>query len=307
MADEKLQGGGRNAGDFFFSSGILGEALQKQVCKARDIFFVIAQRRDVDGNHVEPVVKVFAKGAVFERGAQVAVGGGDQADVDLDGARSTQALEFALLQHAEKFDLDGGRHVSDFVEKERAFVGEFEFAGLAGGGSGERSFFVAEKFALQQILGDGGAVDFYKWTGSAARFFVDGAGDEIFANSALSAQENRGIGGRNALHGSENLLHFLADGDDVGMAVLLAERFTQRAVLLAQARVIKLLVHDHSHFGERERLEDVVAGSRFHRFDRGFNRTECGHDDNRQRGVLLLGSLQKFESADAGEFQIGEN
>src|SRR5271157_2673317 len=110
---------------------------------------MFAQGWDIDGDHVEPVVEVFAKGSFFERGAQVAVGGGDEAHVDLDGARATQTLEFALLQHAEKFDLDGGRYVSDLIEEERAFVGELEFAGLAGGGSGERSFFVAEKLALQ--------------------------------------------------------------------------------------------------------------------------------------------------------------
>ena len=50
-------------------------------------------------------------------------------------------------------------HVADFIEKQRALVGEFEFARLAGGGSGEGSFFVTEEFALQKIFGNGGAVD----------------------------------------------------------------------------------------------------------------------------------------------------
>src|ERR1035438_9198625 len=47
---------------------------------------------------------------------------------------ATLAFELPLLQHAQKLDLDGGRHVSDFIEEERALVGQFEFARLAGRG-----------------------------------------------------------------------------------------------------------------------------------------------------------------------------
>ena len=104
---------------------------------------MLEQRRVVDGNDVQALIQVFAEGAILEGGAQVAVGGGEQAHVDLDGAGAAEALEFALLQHAQEFDLGGGRHVADFVEEERALVGEFELAGLARGGAGEGSFFVA--------------------------------------------------------------------------------------------------------------------------------------------------------------------
>ena len=189
----------------------LAKRARNRFASPANIFFVVAQRRDIDRDHVKPVVKVFAKRSIFERGAQVAVGGSQKPNVDLDGARAAQALEFALLQHAEKFDLDGGRHVSDFIKEERAFVGEFEFARLAGGGSGERSFFVAEKFALQKIFRDGGAVDLDEGPGSAPRLFVDGAGNEVFAHSAFSAQQNGGVGGRNAFDGGQHFLHFGAD------------------------------------------------------------------------------------------------
>src|SRR5208282_6668539 len=113
-------------------------------------------------------------------------------------------------------------------KEERALVGEFEFAGLAGGGSGESSFFVAEKFALQKIFRNGGAVYLDKWTGSAARFFVDGAGDQVFANTAFSAQQDGGVGGCNPFDGGQHFLHFGTDRNDVGMAVLLSEGFAKR-------------------------------------------------------------------------------
>ncbi len=131
---------------------------------------------------------------------------------------------------------------------------------------------------------------------------MDGAGDEVFANPAFAAQQNGGVGGRDAFDGGEHLLHFGTDGDDIGVAVLLPKGFAKRPIFLAQAGVIELLVHHHAHLGEREWLEDVVAGAGFHGFNRCFNRPEGGHDDDGQRGILLLGVLQKFEPADAGEF-----
>ena len=91
------------------------------------------------------------------------------------------------------------------------------------------------------------------------------------------------------------------------MVVFLSEGFAERAILLAQAGVIELFLDHHPHFGERERFEDVVAGSSFHRLDRSLNRTECRHNHDRQSGILLLGGLQKFEPAHAGEFEVGKN
>src|SRR5208283_5405088 len=174
-----------------------------------------AQRRDIDRNHVEAVVEVLAKRSIFERGAQIAVGSGEKANVDFDGACAAEPLELALLQHAEKFDLDGGRHVSDFIEKERALIGKFEFARLAGGRSGKSSFFVTEKLALQQIFRNRGAVDLDERPGGAARFFVNGARNEVFAHSALAAQKNGGVGGRNPFNGGEHFLHFRTDRHNV--------------------------------------------------------------------------------------------
>jgi len=120
---------------------------------------------------------------------------------------------------------------------------------------------------------------------------VDGAGNQVFANSAFSAQQNGGVGGRNTFDGGQHFLHFGTDGDDVGMAVLLSEGLAKRAILLAQAGVIELLVHHHPHFGEGEGLEDVVAGAGFHGFDGGLDGAKRGHDDDGQRGIFPLGGL----------------
>ena len=263
------------------------EARQEKIGEVGNVFFVFAQRRDVDGHDIQPVVEILAKGAFFERGAQIAIGGGDQAHVHFDRARAAEPLEFALLQNAQQLHLRGRRNVADFIEKQRALVGQFEFSGLAGGRAGEGALFVAEEFAFQKIFGDRGAVDFDEGPGGAAGALVDACGDQILAHAAFAAEQNRGMRRRDALDQGQHFLHFRAVRDDVGILVALAQGFAQRAVFFAQAADIELLVHHHAHFREGKRLQHVIAGAGFHGFDGGFHGAEGGHDDHGQGGVAV--------------------
>ena len=94
--------------------------------------FALAQRRNIQRHHVEPVVQIFAESALLERRAQVLVGGGDHAHVDAARDVAAQALELALLQDAQQLHLDGGGHVADFIQEDRARIGLLELAGLGG-------------------------------------------------------------------------------------------------------------------------------------------------------------------------------
>ncbi len=90
----------------------------------RDIFAAAAQRRQVDGDDVEPVVEIFAEPAFAHRLAQVDIGGGDDADVDLDLLNAAKLHEAAVLQHAQDLCLRVHTHRADFVQEERAPVGD---------------------------------------------------------------------------------------------------------------------------------------------------------------------------------------
>src|SRR5437773_955724 len=206
-----------------------------------NILLVLAQRRDGDGHHVQAVVEVFAKRALFERVAQIAVGGGDDAHVHLVRLGSPQALEFALLKNSQELHLGGPRHVADFVEEDGALVRQLKFPGLRGDGAGERPFFISEELALEKVFGDGRAIDFDERPGGAAGMFVDGAGNHVFADAAFAAQQHRGIGRRHALDCRQNFLHGGAPAHDVFELVALAERVAQAAVFLAQPARLQFL------------------------------------------------------------------
>ena len=61
--------------------------------------------------------------------AQVHVGRGDDADVELHRSRFADALDLALLQRAQQLGLQRQRHRRHFVDEERAAMRQLEASG----------------------------------------------------------------------------------------------------------------------------------------------------------------------------------
>ena len=100
-----------------------------------------------------------------------------------------------FLQHAQQLDLHGQAHVADFVEEQRAALGQLE-APLAGGnGAGECALLVAEQFALEQVGGNGAAVDSDEGPVAARTGVVDGAGDDFLAGTGFAQHQHAGFVG----------------------------------------------------------------------------------------------------------------
>ena len=125
--------------------------------------------KDVNYDHIEPIVEVLAK--IFERNFlfQIPVGSGDDADVQVYGAYAPNAQNPFFLDHMQELDLHGQGHFTDFIEKHCPAGGGFQQAYLRGSGAGKCAFFVAEQFAADQFLGESAAVEGY------ARVFPPGA------------------------------------------------------------------------------------------------------------------------------------
>ena len=100
-------------------------------------------------------------------------------------------------------------HLADFVQKQRAGVRQVELAQLLPVGSGKCSRLVAEQLTLQQLIRNGGAVDFDEWLLAAAGLRVDHARDNFFARAAFAADQHRrrGVG-----HLLDGVLHFFHRG-----------------------------------------------------------------------------------------------
>ena len=95
-----------------------------------NIFAAGAQRRQIDGDDVEAVEEVLAEAALADLLAQVDVGGGEDAHVDLNLLNAAEMHEALVLENAQDFGLGVHAHGGDFVEEERAAVGDLEEAFL---------------------------------------------------------------------------------------------------------------------------------------------------------------------------------
>src|ERR671924_1387346 len=106
----------------------------------------------MDTEHGEPIVEVVAKAATLDGGEKVSIGRRDQTDIRRERRRSAHPLVAALLKNAEQLGLERERQLADFVEKERAALGQLEAAPLEPLGAGESAALVAEQLGLDQRL-----------------------------------------------------------------------------------------------------------------------------------------------------------
>ncbi len=162
---------------------LLGDAAQQELGEVGDVFQAVAQRRHVDGHDVEAVVQVFAEVAPLDGFLQVAVGGGDDAHPHFQGLGAADPFKLTFLQHAQQLGLERGRDFADFVEEDRALVGEFKAPLALVQRAGERAFLVAEQLGFQQVVGQGGAVEFDERPAGAGGVVVDGVGDDFLAGA----------------------------------------------------------------------------------------------------------------------------
>jgi len=82
-----------------------GEYLSKMKYQLAYVFPPLAQGRNHDRENVEPIVKITAEFIPFHHLCHIAMGGGNQAKVDVMRAGTAYAFELLFLQNAQEFRL----------------------------------------------------------------------------------------------------------------------------------------------------------------------------------------------------------
>ncbi len=75
----------------------LGKALEKAVEKEFDFALAFVEGGNLQRNDVETEVEILAELAFLDGLAEVAVGGGNDANIDVDGAVAADTFEFLFL------------------------------------------------------------------------------------------------------------------------------------------------------------------------------------------------------------------
>ena len=108
----------------------------------------------MDLYHVDPVVKILAEGSFLDLLGQVGIRGHDETHVHFNGRAAADALESAVLEKAQKLDLQVGSQGRHIIKKERPAICLFHPSAPYGRRSCGRSCFLAEKFFLQSVAGE---------------------------------------------------------------------------------------------------------------------------------------------------------
>ena len=96
------------------------------------------------------MIEILAEVPGRDLGLDVAAGRRHDAHVDRDLGRAADPLEGLVDQDAQDLVLGVARHVGDFVDEQRAAVGELEDTAARAHGAGERAALVAEQHAVER-------------------------------------------------------------------------------------------------------------------------------------------------------------
>ena len=284
--------------------GGAGEKVRGEVA---DVFRPLAQRRHLDGNDFQPPVQVFAEGALAHPLRQIAVGGADHAQVELDRLLAADPLDLVLLERAQDLALQVHRQITDLVEEERPAVGQLELAQLLLVGAGERAALVAEQLALDQVGRNRRQVHRHERTGLAIAAGVDVARQHFLAGAGLAADQHRHRLGRDlvahlhhAAHPARAPQHHRARDDgplDVAEPLQLA----------ARAQLHERLAHARDQLRRREVLGDVVERAGMHRFHRDGDVLDHREHDHADVGMALAHDPQRLEAAHARHLHVEQH
>src|SRR5271170_977969 len=104
------------------------ELVDQEFREQFNISVAITKRRQRNGEDVQTIEQVFAKVSVADGLGKIAIGGGDDAHVDIDRLRTAHSLELTFLKHAQKFYLHVHWNFADFVEEDGTALSQLKSA-----------------------------------------------------------------------------------------------------------------------------------------------------------------------------------
>jgi hypothetical protein len=156
-----------------------------------NVLGAFAEGGSSNGEDAQPEVQILPEGSVCHHRGKIAVGGGNDPDVEGDPtAFASKPLDLAILEDIQQSRLTRQGKLADFVQQEGSRVGGFEFAFALPVGAGEGPAFVAEEFALHKAFGDCTAIDDNERSVGATAEAVNCPGGEAFACAAFAVDED---------------------------------------------------------------------------------------------------------------------
>src|SRR5215472_1201088 len=100
---------------FGFPAVLVGDLGREMRCQCGKIVRSFAKRGEMQRKNIDAVEEVGTEFVFLDQFFEIAVGGDDDAYVDLNGLVAADAFDFAFFENAKKFGLHGEGHIANFV------------------------------------------------------------------------------------------------------------------------------------------------------------------------------------------------
>ena len=155
----KEQPHGLRAERFDVFALLCGITLKEIAGLQRNVIFSLFKRRQINRNHVKPIIEILTKSALFYRLQKVSVGGRNDTHIHGQGAFPADAFKLLGLDNPQKLDLGRWGNFADFIQENGSAIGLLKAPDLLPDGTGEGPLFVTEKLTFKQSSRIGGAVN----------------------------------------------------------------------------------------------------------------------------------------------------
>ena len=153
---------------------------------------------------------------------------------------------------------------------------------------------MAEQFALQEGVGQGGAIHFHEIAVTPGAVAVNGLRDELLPGAGFAYDEDRRVGPRHLLDGVEDFLHDPGIAHDPG-----GSRAAPQVVhLLNEAPVFQSALDLHLQ---------LVVGPLLDGLHGSLHGAEGGHDDHRGVLVDVPGAPEDLQAIASRHFEVGHH
>src|SRR5581483_6198547 len=257
--------------------------------------------------HVQSVVKILPEKPGLDQVDEATVRRRDQAEVDADRPAGADRVDLAVLQRPEELDLDVRRQLADFVEKQRSAMRFAELADMLFRGAGKGALLVTKKNALDEIVGDGAAIDGDEGPRAPVAGALDSARDQLLADAGFAFDENRDLRGGGALAEADDPLHGSAFGDDVAEGERTARHPLHPGELALQRPELERVLDRYLKTLHRDRFDDEIDRPGAHRADHSLDAAMGGLHDHRYRAVELAQARQHCHAVDIGHDQVEDD
>ena len=260
--------------------------------------------RQHDRKDAEAVVEILPEDALGHQALEIPVRRRDHTHVHGDGLRPPDPLERPLLQYPEELALQGVGHLTDFVKEQGTSMRQLEAPPPLAHGPGEGPFLVTEQLALQQGLGQGGAVHGDEGLLGPRTPVMDGPRHQLLSRPRLARYKDRRVRGRHRASQLQGGLHLAVPCDD------LAEGEHGLGGLAESGRLVRHppLFQDTPYaeaqlLGIGERLQQVVNRPHPHGLHGALDRSERRQDDHRGARIVALHLFQQLQAGDPGHLR----